>query len=55
MRNIKQELLEIKGGNFPKWYASLTKLEKAEYFQALEQFEKEYKNLRYCHYADSEE
>ena len=40
-----KELLKIKGGDFPKWYASLTKLEKAEYFQALEQFEKEYKNL----------
>ena len=45
MKNIKEELLQIKGGDFPKWYASLTKLEKAEYFLALEQLEKEYKNI----------
>ena len=45
MRDLKEELLKIKGGEFPKWYANLTKLEKAEYFQATEQLEKEYKNL----------
>tara|TARA_R110001606_G_scaffold374053_1_gene531674 strand:+ start:780 stop:920 length:141 start_codon:yes stop_codon:yes gene_type:complete len=45
MRNIKQELLEIKGGNFPQWYASLTKLEKVEYHNALEQLSKEFKVL----------
>ena len=45
MRDLREELMEIKGGDFPKWYASLTKLEKAEYFQALEQLEEEYKNL----------
>ena len=28
MRDLKEELLKIKGGDFPKWYASLTKLEK---------------------------
>ena len=31
MRDLKEELLKIKGGDFPKWYASLTKLEKVEY------------------------
>ena len=30
MRDIKKELLEIKGGDFPKWYSSLSKLEKLE-------------------------
>ena len=45
MRDLKEELLKIKGGDFPKWYASLTKLEKAEYSIALEQLEEEYKNL----------
>ena len=45
MRNIKQELLTIKGGDFPKWYVSLTKLEQVEYHNALEQLSKEYKNL----------
>ena len=45
MRDLREELMQIKGGDFPKWYASLTKLEKAEYFQALEQLEEEYKNL----------
>ena len=44
MRNIKQELLTIKGGDFPKWYSSLTKLEKAEYHIALEQLSEEFKN-----------
>ena len=44
MRDLKEELLKIKGGDFPKWYASLTKLEKVEYFQALGQFEKEFKS-----------
>ena len=43
MRDLKEELLKIKGGDFPKWYVSLTKLEKAEYFQALEQLEKEFR------------
>ena len=43
MRDLKEELLKIKGGDFPKWYASLTKLEKAEYFLALEQFEEEFR------------
>ena len=42
MRDLREELMEIKGGDFPKWYASLTKLEKVEYFQALEQLEEEY-------------
>ena len=44
MRNIKQELLTIKGGDFPKWYSSLTKLEKVEYHIALEQLSEEFKN-----------
>ena len=30
MRDLKEELLKIKGGDFPKWYASLSKLDKAE-------------------------
>ena len=44
MRDLKEELLKIKGGDFPKWYANLTKLEKAEYFHTLEQFEEEFKS-----------
>ncbi len=43
MRNIKKQLMEINGGDFPKWYASLTKLEKVEYSQALEQLSKEFR------------
>lgn len=43
MRDLKRELLEIKGGDFPKWYASLTKLEKAEYSLILEKLSKEFK------------
>tara|TARA_R110001592_G_scaffold362208_1_gene675352 strand:+ start:1701 stop:1841 length:141 start_codon:yes stop_codon:yes gene_type:complete len=31
MRNLKEELLNINGINFPQWYQSLTKLEKLEY------------------------
>ena len=44
MRDLKEELLKIKGGDFPKWYASLSKLDKAEYFLALEQFEEEFRS-----------
>ena len=44
MRDIREELLEIKGGDFPKWYASLTKLEKVEYSIALEQLSKEFRS-----------
>ena len=43
MRDLKEELLNIKGGDFPKWYASLTKLEKVEYSIALEQLSKEFR------------
>ena len=43
MRDLREELLQIKGGDFPKWYASLTKLEKVEYFIALEQLSKEFR------------
>ena len=44
MRDLKEELLKIKGGDFPKWYASLTKLERVEYSQALEQLSKEFRS-----------
>ena len=44
MKNIKEQLMEIKGGDFPKWYASLTKLEKVEYSIALEQLSKEFRS-----------
>ena len=43
MRDLKEELLKIKGGEFPKWYSSLTKLEKVEYSIALEQLSKEFR------------
>jgi len=44
MRDLKEELLNIKGGDFPKWYASLTKLEKVELSIALEQLSKEFRS-----------
>ena len=44
MRDLREELIEIKGGDFPKWYASLTKLEKVEYSVALEQLSKEFRS-----------
>ena len=43
MRDLKKELFEIKGGDFPKWYASLTKLEKVEYQAILEKLSREFK------------
>ena len=43
MRDLKEELLKINGGDFPKWYANLTKLEKVEYSIALEQLSKEFR------------
>ncbi len=30
-RNIKKEMMLIKGGDFPKWYKSLNDKEKKEY------------------------
>lgn len=27
MRNIKEEMMKVKGGEFPEWYNSLTKEE----------------------------
>ena len=44
MRDLKEELLKIKGGDFPKWYASLTKLEKAEYGIILEKLSSEFED-----------
>ena len=46
MRNIKQELLTIKGGDFPKWYASLTKLEKVEYQMIIEKLSSQFEDRR---------
>ena len=43
MRDLKEELLKIKGGDFPKWYASLSKLDKAEYQIILEKLSREFK------------
>lgn len=44
MRDLKRELFEIKGGEFPKWYASLSKLDKAEYQIILEELSREFKD-----------
>ena len=46
MRDIKKELLEIKGGDFPKWYSSLSKLEKLEYDKGLNELSEKFKDLR---------
>ena len=43
MRDLKEELLKIKGGDFPKWYASLSKLDKVEYQIILEKLSREFK------------
>ena len=43
MRDLKEELLKIKRGDFPKWYASLTKLEKVEYGIIIEKLSREFK------------
>ena len=42
-RDLKKELLKIENGDFIKWYASLSKLEKVEYQIMLEQLSKEFK------------
>ena len=36
-RDLKEEMKQVKGGEFPKWYASLTKLEKIEYQKIFEE------------------
>ena len=43
MRDLKEELLSLKGGDFPRWYASLSKLDKAEYHIILEELSREFK------------
>ena len=43
MRDLEKELLKIKGGEFPKWYASLTKLDKVEYQIILEELSREFR------------
>lgn len=40
MRDLREELFKVKGGDFPTWYASLSKLEKLEYRQILEELGK---------------
>jgi hypothetical protein len=30
MRDLREELLELRGKDYPKWYNSLTKLEQVE-------------------------
>ena len=44
MRDLKRELFEIKGGDFPKWYASLTKLEKVEYGIIIEKLSSQFED-----------
>ena len=39
-RNIKKEMMLIKGGDFPKWYESLNDKEKKEYKLYFEQKQK---------------
>ena len=46
MRDLKEELLQIKGGDFPKWYASLTKLEKVEYQMIIEKLSSQFEDKR---------
>ena len=46
MRDLKEELMKIKGGDFPKWYSSLSKLEKLEYEKALNELSEKFKDLR---------
>ena len=40
MRDVKKEMLEVKGGDFIEWYLSLTKLERLEYKKILDNLEK---------------
>ena len=40
MRDLREELLTIKGGDFPEWYGNLTKLEQIEYHHILKQLGK---------------
>jgi hypothetical protein len=42
-RDLKKELLKIKGGDFLEWYSSLSKLEKLEYKIMLEQLSEDFK------------
>jgi hypothetical protein len=41
-RNIKREMMLIKGGDFPKWYESLNDKEKKEYKLYFEQLQEKW-------------
>ena len=43
MRDLREELFKIKGGDFPTWYASLSKLEKVEYQMILEKLSSKFR------------
>ena len=44
MKDIKKELFKVKGGDFPKWYDSLTKYEKIQYKKIMEELGKNVKS-----------
>jgi|TARA_R110002020_G_scaffold446839_1_gene659148 hypothetical protein len=46
MKNIKKELFNVKGGEFPKWYNSLTKYEKIQYKKILEDVNDNFRGKR---------
>ena len=46
MRDLKEELLQIKGVDFHKWYAYLTKLEKVEYGIIIEKLSSQFEDKR---------
>jgi|TARA_R100000084_G_scaffold109435_1_gene76693 hypothetical protein len=37
-KDIKKWMMEIKGGDFPKWYAKLSETQKKEYQKVLNEF-----------------
>ena len=43
MRNVKNEMMQVKGGEFLSWYNSLSHVEKHEYHLEFERLQQQFK------------
>ncbi len=46
MKNIKKEMMQVKGGEFSPWYNSLSDKEKLEYHLQIESLQIQFKNRK---------
>ena len=46
MKNMKEKILSIKGGEFKEWYSSLSSIEKIEHRKATDSLQEEWSNKK---------